>query len=107
MTHDSAVRGARRKDAPSQGQKHHAEKRPAHGTDLARKLKGTALLAGNLITETLFNFKGLGLLFYTALQNVDYNVLLAYTLLGAVLTIIGNLVADIALTIADPRIRLV
>jgi peptide/nickel transport system permease protein len=64
------------------------------------------LLAGNLITETLFNFRGLGLLFYTALGNVDYNVLLAYTLIGALLTIIGNLVADIALTVADPRIRL-
>jgi peptide/nickel transport system permease protein len=64
------------------------------------------LLAGNLITETLFNYKGLGLLFYTALQDVDYNVLLAYTLIGALLTILGNLVADIALTVADPRIRL-
>jgi peptide/nickel transport system permease protein len=64
------------------------------------------LLAGNLITETLFNYRGLGLLFYNALNNVDYNVMLAYTLVGAVLTIIGNLVADIALTVADPRIRL-
>jgi peptide/nickel transport system permease protein len=64
------------------------------------------LLAGNLITETLFNYKGLGLLFYDALGDVDYNVLLAYTLIGAVLTIVGNLVADIALTVADPRIRL-
>jgi peptide/nickel transport system permease protein len=66
-----------------------------------------SLLAGNLITETLFNYNGLGLMFYTALGNVDYNVLLAYTLIGAALTIIGNLVADIALTMADPRIRLV
>jgi peptide/nickel transport system permease protein len=33
-------------------------------------------------------------------------VLLAYTLIGAVLTVLGNLVADIALTVADPRIRL-
>jgi peptide/nickel transport system permease protein len=65
-----------------------------------------SLLAGNLITETLFNYNGLGLLFFNALNNVDYNVLLAYTMLGAVLTIIGNLVADIALTVADPRIRL-
>jgi peptide/nickel transport system permease protein len=65
-----------------------------------------SLLAGNLITETLFNYNGLGLLFFNALNNVDYNVLLAYTLLGAVLTIVGNLVADIALTVADPRIRL-
>ena len=65
-----------------------------------------ALLAGNLITETVFNYQGLGLLFYNALSQADYNVLLAYTLIGAALTVVGNLVADIALTIADPRIRL-
>jgi len=64
------------------------------------------LLAGNLITENVFNFQGLGLLFYTGLNNDDYNVLLAYTLAGAILTVAGNFVADIALTVADPRIRL-
>jgi peptide/nickel transport system permease protein len=64
------------------------------------------LLAGNLITEYLFNFQGLGLLFFTSLQKVDYPVMLAYTLAGAVLVVVGNLIADIALTIADPRIRL-
>ena len=48
----------------------------------------------------------LGLLFYNSLNNADYNVLLAYTLIGASLTVIGNLVADMALTVADPRIRL-
>ena len=65
-----------------------------------------ALLAGNLITETVFNYQGLGLLFYNALNNADYNVLLAYTLISASLVVIGNLVADLALTVADPRIRL-
>jgi peptide/nickel transport system permease protein len=65
-----------------------------------------ALLAGNLIAETTFNYNGLGLLFYDSLSNADYPVLLAYTLIGAVLTVTGNLVADIALTVADPRIRL-
>ena len=65
-----------------------------------------ALLAGNLITETVFNYQGLGLLFFNALSQEDYNVLLAYTLIGAALTVIGNLAADMALTIADPRIRL-
>jgi peptide/nickel transport system permease protein len=65
-----------------------------------------ALLAGNLIAETVFNYNGLGLLFYNSLQNEDYPVLLAYTMVGAVLTVLGNLVADIALTVADPRIRL-
>jgi peptide/nickel transport system permease protein len=64
------------------------------------------LLAGNLITESLFNYPGLGLLFFTSLQKVDYPVMLAYTLAGAVLVVVGNLIADIALTVADPRIRL-
>jgi len=65
-----------------------------------------ALLAGNLIVETLFNYQGLGLLFFNSLQKEDYPVLLAYTLLGAVFVVLGNLVADFALTVADPRIRL-
>ncbi len=64
------------------------------------------LLAGNLLTEYLFNYQGLGLLFYNSLFKVDYPVLLAYTLAGTVLVVVGNLVADIALTVADPRIRL-
>jgi peptide/nickel transport system permease protein len=65
-----------------------------------------ALLAGNLVTEYLFNYQGLGLLFYDSLGKADYPVLLAYTLIGAVFVVLGNLVADIALTVADPRIRL-
>ncbi len=65
-----------------------------------------ALLAGNLIVETLFNYQGLGLLFYNSLGKEDYPVMLAYTLLGAVFVLLGNFVADIALTMADPRIRL-
>jgi peptide/nickel transport system permease protein len=64
------------------------------------------LLAGNLLIETLFNFPGLGLMFYTALQNEDYPTLLAYTLIGGVLTVVGNLIADVAITVADPRVRL-
>jgi peptide/nickel transport system permease protein len=65
-----------------------------------------ALLAGNLIIETLFNYQGLGLLFYNSLGKEDYPVLLAYTLIGAVFVLLGNFIADIALTVADPRIRL-
>ena len=65
-----------------------------------------ALLAGNLIVESLFNYQGLGLLFYDSLGKADYPVLLAYTLIGAFFVVLGNLAADIALTVADPRIRL-
>ncbi len=65
-----------------------------------------SLLAGNLLIEYLFNYPGLGLLFYNALGQSDYNILLAYTILGGMLTVVGNLLADIAITAADPRIRL-
>jgi peptide/nickel transport system permease protein len=65
-----------------------------------------ALIAGNLLIEYLFNIQGLGLLFVNALGNEDYSILLAYVLLGAFLTVLGNLAADIAMTFADPRIRL-
>jgi peptide/nickel transport system permease protein len=64
------------------------------------------LLAGNVLTEYVFNYPGLGLLFYSSLTKADYPVMLAYTLVGAVLVVVGNLIADLALTIADPRIRL-
>jgi peptide/nickel transport system permease protein len=65
-----------------------------------------ALLAGNIIAEQVWNYPGLGLLFYDSLGNADYNVLMAYTMIGAVLTVLGNLLADVALTVSDPRIRL-
>jgi peptide/nickel transport system permease protein len=65
-----------------------------------------ALLASNVVAEFTFNYPGLGLLFFDSLGNEDYPVLVAYTLIAAVLTVLGNLLADIALTIADPRIRL-
>lgn len=64
------------------------------------------LLTGNLIVENVFNYPGLGVMFFNALQDEDYPVLLAYTMMGGVLTVVGNYVADIALTVADPRIRL-
>ncbi len=65
-----------------------------------------ALLAGNLIVETVFNYPGLGLLFFNSLQREDYPVLLAYSLIVGILTVVGNLVADLALAVTDPRIRL-
>lgn len=64
------------------------------------------LLAGNLIVESLFNYPGLGLLFLNSLHREDYPVLLAYTLMGGVLTVAGNFVADLAVAAADRRIEL-
>lgn len=64
------------------------------------------LLAGNVLIEALFNYQGLGWLFFNALGNEDYNIMLAYTLFVAALTVLGNLLADVAIALADPRVRL-
>lgn len=64
------------------------------------------LLAGNLIVENLFNYHGLGLLFINELSNEDFPTVIALTIIGGVATVIGNLVADVALSVADPRIRI-
>lgn len=64
------------------------------------------LLAGNLIVESVFNYPGLGLLFLNSLHREDYPVLLAYTLIGGVLTVAGNFIADLMVARADRRIEL-
>jgi len=64
-----------------------------------------ALLSGAAITETIFNWPGLGQLFVTAAGARDFSVILALLLIGAILSIIGTFLADIAYGFIDPRIR--
>ncbi|HET9060200.1 MAG TPA: ABC transporter permease [Acidimicrobiales bacterium] len=63
------------------------------------------ILGGAIITEYIFNYPGIGLLFIQSAQSLDFAVLLGLTLLAAISTIVGNLVADIAYGVLDPRIR--
>jgi peptide/nickel transport system permease protein len=65
-----------------------------------------ALFGGALVTETVFSWPGMGLLFVTSLSMRDYPVLMAILMMTAVLVIIGNFLADLAATVVDPRIRL-
>jgi peptide/nickel transport system permease protein len=65
-----------------------------------------ALFAGNLVVENLFNSHGLGLLFINELQNNDFQCVIALTLIAGIATVVGNFAADVALTVADPRIRI-
>lgn len=65
-----------------------------------------ALLGGALITEEVFNYPGLGLLFFQSASDQDYPVLLALCLLGAVGVVVGNFLADVLYAALDPRIRL-
>ncbi|MFH1577990.1 MAG: ABC transporter permease [Candidatus Omnitrophota bacterium] len=63
------------------------------------------LLGGSVIFESIFAIPGIGELFYKAVMMRDYNLIMASVVLGAVLTMLGNLTADIAYAYVDPRIR--
>ena len=63
------------------------------------------LVAGAIFIEVVFNYPGMGLAFYQAALNVDYEVLLGFTVLATIATILGNLLADIGYAILDPRVR--
>jgi len=65
-----------------------------------------AIIGGALIVEDIFNFPGMGLLTVSSVTQGDFNTVLAITLFTAVLTVAGNLVADVLTAAADPRIRL-
>lgn len=61
---------------------------------------------GAILTETVFNYKGLGFLFITALGTNDYPLAQAYLLISSILLVLATLLADILYTFVDPRIRL-
>jgi peptide/nickel transport system permease protein len=63
------------------------------------------LVSGAIFVEVVFNYPGMGLAFYQAALNVDYETLLGFTVLATLATIIGNLLADIGYAVLDPRVR--
>ena len=63
------------------------------------------ILTFGLIVEELFNFPGVGLAYFNAAVNGDYPVVFGVTVLVALATVAGNLFADIAYAILDPRVR--
>jgi peptide/nickel transport system permease protein len=63
------------------------------------------LIAGAIFIEVVFNYPGMGLAFFSAALNVDYQVLLGFTLVATLATILGNLLADVGYAVLDPRVR--
>lgn len=63
------------------------------------------LIGGSVIAESLFAIPGMGKLFYDAVLMRDFPVIMGILTIGAALTLIGNLLADIAYAWADPRVR--
>jgi peptide/nickel transport system permease protein len=64
-----------------------------------------SVIAFAIITETVFQWPGMGLLFVQAVQNVDIPIMAAYLMLVALIFVLINLVADILYTVVDPRLR--
>jgi len=64
-----------------------------------------AVLAGSIFVEYVFNYPGMGLAFFNAALNTDIQLMLAITVLTTLVTILGNLLADIGYAMLDPRVR--
>jgi len=63
------------------------------------------LIGGSVIFETIFAIPGMGQLFYQSVMMRDYPTIMGILVIGAVLTLLGNLLADLSYSLADPRIR--
>lgn len=64
------------------------------------------ILGGALVTETVFTWPGMGRLFLDSLGYSDYPVIMGILMFSAVLVLLGNLLADLLIGVADPRVRL-
>jgi peptide/nickel transport system permease protein len=63
------------------------------------------LIGGSVIFESIFAIPGMGQLFYGAVMARDYPLIMGELVIGAILTLMGNLLADVAYALVDPRIR--
>jgi peptide/nickel transport system permease protein len=63
------------------------------------------LIGGSVIFETIYAIPGMGQLFYQSVMMRDYPTIMGILVIGAVLTLVGNLLADLMYSVADPRIR--
>jgi peptide/nickel transport system permease protein len=62
------------------------------------------LFVGAVITEFVFNWPGMGRLFVDSASSNDYSILVGILLILSIFVVLGNLLADLAYTWADPRI---
>jgi peptide/nickel transport system permease protein len=69
-------------------------------------LELAALLSGSIILEQIFGWPGMGKLFFDSIRMRDYPVLMGLILMFSVLTLVGQLVADIFYAVVDPRVSL-
>jgi peptide/nickel transport system permease protein len=63
------------------------------------------LVGGSVIMESIYAIPGLGQLFYVGVMGRDYPLVMGGLVIGAVLTLVGNLLADLGYALVDPRVR--
>lgn len=63
------------------------------------------ILGGAALTEIVLNWPGIGVLMLNAVRGLDYYLVMGNLIIGGVMLILGNLVADVLLAVSDPRIR--
>jgi len=63
------------------------------------------VLTAGLVVEQVFNFPGVGLEYFNAATTDDYQVMLGVTVIVALVTVVGNLIADVGYAVLDPRVR--
>jgi len=72
---------------------------------LRHVLRNTFVFSGTLISESIFNYPGMGLLFFNAAVARDYPVLLGVVLVVSAAAVLGSLIADVCYALLDPRVR--
>ncbi|HMD02736.1 MAG TPA: ABC transporter permease, partial [Candidatus Baltobacteraceae bacterium] len=68
-------------------------------------LSAPGLVAGAIVTETIFAWPGMGRLFFNALGQFDFSLLMGYLMMVSLLVVVFNLVADVAYAWLDPRVK--
>lgn len=66
----------------------------------------TGLVSGSIITEQIFTYQGMGMLFFSSVTQRDYSVMIILVLFYGAMTLFGTLLSDIIMVFVDPRIRM-
>lgn len=107
IIHQDYIRTARAKGLPESAVIYrHALKNALLPVITILGLSVPGLIGGSVIFESLFAIPGMGRLFYESVMARDYPTIMGVLSVGAILTLVGNLAADIAYAYADPRIRI-
>jgi len=100
------IRTARGKGAPERRVRYrHALRNALLPVITVTALALPTMLGGAIVTETVFQWPGLGALTIEAVLQRDYPIILAVTLVSGVAVVLANLVADVLYAVADPRVR--